>query len=76
MKNGKPLFSRGHLDILRVIALQTDCPTECINNPTFRLNSPTKSILGVFSPTNRWSYSTVRLLMQWSRPAYRKTYFL
>ena len=44
---------------LRVIVLQTDSPAECIDNPTFRVNSPTKPILAFFSPTNRWSYSTV-----------------
>ena len=44
---------------LRVIVLQTDSPTECIDNPTFRVDSPTKPILEFFSPTNRWSYSTV-----------------
>ena len=30
----------------------------------------------VFSPTNRWSNSTVRLSIRWSRPAYRKSYYL
>ena len=59
---------------LCAIVLQTDGTTECINNPTFRVESPTKPILGVFSPTNRWSYSTVRLSIRWSRSVYRNSY--
>ena len=46
---------------LRAVVLQPDSPTECINNPTFLIDSPAKSILAVFSPTNRWSYSAVGL---------------
>ena len=61
---------------LRATVLQTDGPTECINNPTFRVDSPTKPILAVFIPTNRWSYSTVGLSIRWSRPVYRKSYCL
>ena len=38
---------------LRTIILQTDSPTQCTGNPTFRVDSPTKPILAVFSPTNR-----------------------
>ena len=38
---------------LHVIVLQTNSPTDCINNPTFRVDSRTKPILAVFSPTNR-----------------------
>ena len=53
---------------LRAIVLQTDSPTECIDKPTLRVGSPAKPILVVFSPTNRWSYSTVGLLIGWSRP--------
>ena len=60
---------------LRAIVLQPDSPTECIDNPTFCIDSPTKPNLAVFSPTNRWSYSTVGLSIQWSRPVYRKSYF-
>ena len=41
---------------LRAIVLQPDSPTEYIDNPTFRLDCPTKPILVVFNPTNRWSY--------------------
>ena len=59
-----------------MIALQPDSPTECINNPTFRVNSPTKPILAVFSPTSRCSYSTVGLLIRWSEQVYRKSYCL
>ena len=80
-KHTKRLFAwfrsdKGHLDILRAIVLQIDGPTECIDNPTFRVDSPTKPILAVFSPTNRWSYSTVRLSIRWSRPVDRKSYCL
>ena len=46
---------------LHVILLQTDSTSECIDNPTFRVNSPTKPILPAFTPTNRWSYTTVGL---------------
>ena len=49
---------------LRARVLQTDSPTERNNNPTFRVDSPTKPILAVFSPTNRWSYSPVGLSIQ------------
>ena len=38
---------------LRAIVLQRDSPSECIDNPTFRVDRPTKPILAVFSPTNR-----------------------
>ena len=61
---------------LRVIVLQADSSTERINKPTFHVNSPTKPILAVFSPTNRWSYSPVGLSTQWSRPVYHKPYFM
>ena len=61
---------------LRAIVLQTDSPTERTDNPTFRVDSPIKPILAVFSPTNRWSYSPVRLSIRWSRPVYRRSYFL
>ena len=44
---------------LRALVLQTDSTAERIDNTTFRVNSTTKPILAVFSPTNRWSYSTV-----------------
>ena len=47
------------------LILQPDSPTECIDNPTFRVDGPTKPILAVFSPTNRWSYSTVGLSIRW-----------
>ena len=40
---------------LRAIVLQTESPTECIDNPTFRVDGLTKPILAVFSPTNHWS---------------------
>ena len=60
----------------RAIVLQADGPTECINNTMFRVDSPTKPILAVFSPTNHWSCSTVRLLIRWSRPVDRKSYCL
>ena len=56
--------------------LQTDSPTESIDNATFRVDGPTKSILAVFRPTNRWSYSTVGLTTRWSRPVYRQSNFL
>ena len=58
---------------LRAIILQTDGATECINNPTFFVNSPTKLILAVSSPTDRCSYSTAGPSIQWSR---RKFYFM
>ena len=61
---------------LRAIVLQTDSPTERTNNPAFRVDSPTKLILVVFSPTNRWSYSPAGLSIRWSRPLYRKSYFM
>lgn len=35
------------------IVLQTDCPTECIDKPTFSVDNPTKSFLAFFSPTKR-----------------------
>ena len=70
------MASNGVISIfLRAIVLQTNIPTECIDNPTFRVDSPTKPILAVFSPTNCWSYSTIGLSMQWSKPVYRKSYF-
>ena len=47
------------------LILQPDSPTKCIDNPTFRVNSPSKPILAVFSPTNGWSYSTVGLSIRW-----------
>ena len=56
--------------------LQTDSPTESIDNATFRVDGPTKSILAVFRPTNRWSYSAVGLTTRWSRPVYRQSNFL
>ena len=46
---------------LRAIVLQTDSPTERIDNLTFPVDSPTKPFLAVFSPTNRWSYLPGRL---------------
>ena len=46
---------------LCAILLQIDSATECIDNSTFRVDSPTKPILPVFTPTNRWSYTTVGL---------------
>ena len=50
----KRVSSKGVIPIfLREIVLQPDSPTECIDNLTFRVDSPTKSILAVFSPTNR-----------------------
>ena len=52
------------LIILLPIVVQTDSPTECIDNP-FRVDNPTKPILAVFSTTNRRSYSTVGLSIQW-----------
>ena len=52
------------LIILLPIVVQTDSPTECIDNP-FRVDSPTKPILAVFSTTNRRSYSIVGLSIQW-----------
>ena len=61
---------------LRAIVLQTDSPTACINNPTFRVESPTKPILAVFSHTNRWFYSTIGLSIWWSRAVFHKPYFL
>ena len=48
------------LIFLRAIVLQTDSRTKCID-PTFRVDSPTKPILAVFSPASRWSYSKVGL---------------
>ena len=61
---------------LLLIVLQTNSPTECIDNPMFCVDSPTKHILAVFSPTNHRSYSTVGLSIRWWRPFYRKCYFL
>ena len=61
---------------LRAIVLQPDRPTECIDNPMFRVDSHTKPILAVFSPTNRWFYSTVGPSIWWSRTVYLKSYFL
>ena len=55
---------------LGAIVLKIDRPTECIDNPMFGVGSHTKPILAVFSPTNRWFYSTVGLSIQWSRPEY------
>ena len=49
---------------LRARVLQTDSPIERNDNPTFRVDSPTKPILAVFSPTDRWSYSPVELSIQ------------
>ena len=49
---------------LRARVLQTDSPSERNDNPTFRVDSPTKPILAVFSPTDRWSYSPVELSIQ------------
>ena len=46
---------------LRAIVLKTISPTEHTYNPAFHINSPTKSILAAFSPTNCWSYSMVGL---------------
>ena len=46
---------------LRSIVLQTDSHTKGIDDPTFRVDSPTKPVIAVFSPTNHWSYSSVRL---------------
>ena len=68
-----PSFCGGHLDIPTFHS-----PTNrwCINNPTFRIDSPTKPILATFGHTNRWSYSTVGLSIRWSRPVYRKSYCL
>ena len=37
---------------LRAIVLQTDSHTKCIDDPTLRVDSPTKPILVVFSPIN------------------------
>ena len=34
------------------IVLQTDCPTECIDKPTFSVYNPTQPFLAFFSPTN------------------------
>ena len=64
------------LILLRAIVLQTDSPNGRIDNTTFRVDSPTKPILAVFSPESRWSYSSVRLSIWWSRPVFRKSYFL
>ena len=61
---------------LHAIVLQTDNSTECVDNPTFRVNSPTKPILAVLSPTIHWSYSIAGLSIQWSRPVYHKFYSL
>ena len=61
---------------LRAIVLQTYSPIERTDNPTIRVDSPTKPILPVFSPTNRWSYSPVGLSKRRSRPVYGKSYFL
>ena len=58
------------------MVLQTGSTTECIDNSTFRDDSPTKSILAVFCPRNRWSYSTVGLSTRWSKPVYRQSYYL
>ena len=70
-------LSNGFISIfLHAIVLQPDSPTEYIDNPTFRVDGPTKPILAVFSPANRWSYSTVGLSIRWSRPVYRKSYCL
>ena len=43
----------GHLDIPTCDSPTYYGPTECINNPTFRVDSSTKPILAVFSSTNR-----------------------
>ena len=51
---------------LYAIFLQTDSPTERINNPT----------LCVDSPTNAWPYSTLGLLIWWSKAVSRQSYFL
>ena len=61
---------------LRAIALQSESPIECIDDPTFHVDGPTKPILAVFSPTNRCSYSAVGLSVQSSRPVYHKSYFM
>ena len=58
------------------IVLKTDRPTEYIDNPMFGVDSHTKPILAVFSPTNRWFYSTVGPSIWWSRTVYHKSYFL
>ena len=54
-------FSGVTLIFLSAIVLQTDSATECINNFTFRVDSPAKPILPVLSPTDYWSYPTVGL---------------
>ena len=64
------------LIFLRATVLQTGSPTECIDNPMFCVNSPTKPTLAVFSPTKRWFYSTEGLSTQWSTLVYRKSYCL
>ena len=40
------------LIFLCAIVLQTDSPTQCIDNPILCVDSPAKSILAVFSSTN------------------------
>lgn len=64
------------LIFLRATVLQTGSPTECIDNPMFCVNSPTKPTLAVFSPTKRWFYSTEGLSIWWSTLVYRKSYCL
>ena len=44
------------------MVLQTGSPTECTDNHIFRVDSPTKPILAVFSPTNCCFNSPVELL--------------
>ena len=62
---------------LRVIVLQFNGPIEeCIDNPVVRIDSPTKPILVVFTPTNRWSYLIMRLSTGFSRPVYCKSHFM
>ena len=61
---------------LYAMVLQSHSHTQCIGNPTFRVDSPTKPLLATFSPTNHWSYSTVRLSIRWSGPARCQAYFM
>ena len=66
-------ISGGHLCIPT-----SDSPTILLSASIilFRVDSPTKPILAVFSPTNRLSYSTVGLPIRWLRPVYHKSYFM
>ena len=66
-------------ECISIFLLAIVLPIFSLQNVSIVLRVLSRALLVYFSgssPTNHWSYSKIGLLIQWSRPVYRKSYIL